>query len=59
MLALIRTRHHLMLTFVVLALAALPAGWMPSVSNGQATITLCTGAGMVEAWVDAEMSQLA
>ena len=46
-----------MLTFVVLALAVrmvLPAGWMPLVSNGQATITLCTGAGMVEAWVDAD-----
>ena len=57
MLALIRTRQHLMLTLMVIALAVrmvLPAGWMPSVANGQATITLCTGAGMVEAWVDAD-----
>ncbi len=57
MFALIRTRQHLMLTLMVFALAmrmVLPAGWMPTVSNGQATITLCTGAGMVEAWVDAD-----
>jgi hypothetical protein len=31
-----------------------PAGWMPSVVAGQTVITLCTGAGMVEAWVDAD-----
>ena len=33
---------------------AVPAGWMPSMVAGKATITLCTGAGMVEAWVDAD-----
>lgn len=43
---------------VLLALALLvrlviPAGWMPVAGNGYA-ITLCTGAGMVSAWVDAD-----
>jgi hypothetical protein len=31
-----------------------PAGWMPSFANGRTTITLCTNAGMVEAWVDTD-----
>jgi hypothetical protein len=42
---------------MLLALAVrmiIPTGWMPSVVAGKATITLCTGAGMVEAWVDAD-----
>jgi hypothetical protein len=42
---------------MVLALAmrmVMPVGWMPSFAGGQATITLCTSAGMVEAWVDAD-----
>jgi hypothetical protein len=42
---------------MVLALAVrmiIPTGWMPSMIAGKATITLCTGAGMVEAWVDAD-----
>lgn len=41
---------------VLLALALfvrliVPSGWMPIAGNGYA-ITLCTGAGMVSAWVD-------
>jgi hypothetical protein len=51
-----RTSHRRwLLAFVVLALAArmlVPSGWMPSFADGRTTITLCTGAGMVEAWVD-------
>jgi len=46
-----------LLAFVILVLAArmvVPAGWMPTFADGRATITLCTGAGMVEAWVDAD-----
>jgi hypothetical protein len=42
---------------MVFALAVrmiVPMGWMPSVVAGQTVITLCTGAGMVEAWVDAD-----
>ena len=55
--ALSHSHKHWLLAFVIVALAmrmVVPAGWMPTVSNGQATITLCTGAGMVEAWVDAD-----
>jgi hypothetical protein len=51
------SRHNWLLALVVLALAVrmlVPAGWMPSFAGGRATITLCTGAGMVEAWVDAD-----
>lgn len=51
-----RTSHRrCLLAFVVMALAArmlVPSGWMPSFADGRTTITLCTGAGMVEAWVD-------
>lgn len=46
-----------LLAFVILALAirmVVPAGWMPTFADGRATITLCTSAGMVEAWVDAD-----
>jgi hypothetical protein len=46
-----------LLAFVILALAirmVVPAGWMPSFADGRAMITICTGAGMVEAWVDAD-----
>jgi hypothetical protein len=46
-----------LLAFVILALAMrmiVPTGWMPSAVAGKAMITLCTGAGMVEAWVDAD-----
>lgn len=49
--------RHWLLAFFVLALAArmlVPTGWMPSFADGRTTITLCTGAGMVEAWVDAD-----
>jgi hypothetical protein len=49
--------RNAILAFVVLSLAMrmiIPAGWMPSFAGGQATITLCTSAGMVEAWVDAD-----
>lgn len=52
----LRTSHrHWLLAFIVLALAVralVPAGWMPTFADGRTTITLCTGAGMVEAWVD-------
>jgi hypothetical protein len=50
-------KHTWLIAFVILALAVrmiIPTGWMPSVVAGKATITLCTGAGMVEAWVDAD-----
>lgn len=46
-----------MLALVALALAArilVPAGWMPSADSGMPTITLCTGSGMVTAWIDAD-----
>jgi hypothetical protein len=49
------SKHNWLIAFVVLALAVrmlVPAGWMPTFAAGKATITLCTGAGMVEAWVD-------
>jgi hypothetical protein len=48
-------KANVTLALVVLALAMrviVPAGWMPSVTSGSATFTLCTGTGMVEAWVD-------
>ena len=51
-----RLNYNLLLAFVVLAFAirmVVPAGWMPSFADGKTTITLCTSAGMVEAWVDA------
>jgi hypothetical protein len=51
------SKHNWLIAFVVLALAmrmVVPAGWMPSFADGRATIMLCTGAGMVEAWVDAD-----
>jgi hypothetical protein len=50
------SKRNWLIAFVVLALALrilFPSGWMPSFVDGRATITLCTGAGMVEAWVDA------
>lgn len=52
-----QAHRQLMLALVALALAArilVPAGWMPSESGGRSTITLCTGQGMVEAWIDAD-----
>lgn len=53
------SKYNWLFAFVLLALAmrmVVPAGWMPSMVAGKATITLCTGTGtgMVEAWVDAE-----
>ncbi|MFM2098973.1 MAG: hypothetical protein RLZZ366_512 [Pseudomonadota bacterium] len=48
-------KANVTLALVVLALAMrviVPAGWMPSAMSGHATFTLCTGTGMVEAWVD-------
>jgi hypothetical protein len=51
------SKHNWLIAIVVLALAVrmlVPAGWMPSFADGRATITLCTGAGMVEAWIDAD-----
>lgn len=50
-------KRHLVLALFALALAVrmlVPAGWMPSAQGGRATISLCTGAGMVEGWVDAD-----
>jgi hypothetical protein len=50
-------KHTWLIAFVVIALAArmiIPTGWMPSMVAGKATITVCTGAGMVEAWIDAD-----
>lgn len=52
-----QTRQRLLLALVALALAVrvlVPAGWMPSYDAGHPTITLCTGTGMSEAWVDAD-----
>jgi hypothetical protein len=50
-----KSRYNWLLAFIVLALAVrmvIPTGWMPSFAEGRATITLCTSAGMVEAWLD-------
>lgn len=47
--------RRLAVALVAFALAMrllVPAGWMPS-ADGR-SITLCTGMGMVEAWVDAK-----
>ena len=51
------SKHNWLIAFVVLALAVrmvIPVGWMPSSVDGKTTITLCTSAGMVKAWVDAD-----
>ena len=51
------SRNSWLIAFVILALAVrmvIPAGWMPSFADSKMTITLCTSAGMVEAWVDAD-----
>ena len=51
------SKHSWLIAFVLLALAArmvVPAGWMPTFANGRVTIMLCTSAGMVEAWIDAD-----
>ncbi len=51
------SRPNWFLAVLLLAVAMrmiVPAGWMPSFAEGKTTITLCTGAGMVEAWVDAD-----
>jgi hypothetical protein len=52
-----QTRKQLMLALAALALSVrvlIPTGWMPSVEAGRPTITLCTGSGMAEAWIDAD-----
>lgn len=52
----LRPVRGIALTLLALALAVrllVPAGWMPAQGQGFA-ITLCTGAGAVEAWVDAD-----
>jgi hypothetical protein len=52
-----RLNRNWLIALFVLTLAVriiIPTGWMPSTVAGKATITLCTGAGMVEAWVDAD-----
>lgn len=40
-----------LLALALLVRLIVPSGWMPVVGNGYA-ITLCTGSGMVSAWVD-------
>lgn len=55
--ALLHGHRHILLAIATLALATrilVPAGWMPSHDLGRTTITLCTGQGMVEAWIDAD-----
>ncbi len=50
-------RQNLMIAFVVLALAVrvlVPTGWMPSSLGGHPGFALCTGQGLVEAWVDSD-----
>jgi hypothetical protein len=42
-----------LLTLALLMRLIVPAGWMPTAGNGYA-ITLCTGAGTVSAWIDAD-----
>jgi hypothetical protein len=52
-----RFNRNGLIAFIILALAVrmvIPVGWMPSMVAGKATIMLCTGAGMVEAWVDVD-----
>ena len=37
----------------ILLRAAIPAGWMPTIApDGMMRITLCTGMGVVDAWID-------
>ena len=51
------SKHSWLIAFVTLALAVrmvIPTGWMPSFVDSKMTITICTGAGMVEAWVDTD-----
>ncbi len=40
-----------LLAFALLSRVLVPAGWMPTAADGW-KITLCTGMGVVEAWVD-------
>lgn len=52
-----QAKRHAVLALFALALAVralVPAGWMPSAQGGRPTISLCTGAGMIEGWVDAD-----
>jgi hypothetical protein len=54
---LIQSHKHFVSVLIVLTLLSrvlIPAGWMPSQNTGHSLITLCTGSGMVEAWVDAK-----
>lgn len=41
----------MLLAMALLVRLIVPTGWMPVAGNGYA-ITLCTGAGMISAWVD-------
>ncbi|MCW2396736.1 MULTISPECIES: hypothetical protein [unclassified Sphingobium] len=41
------------LALVLLARLLVPAGFMPAVQNGPAVV-LCTGAGMITGWIDAD-----
>jgi hypothetical protein len=52
-----RPNRNWLIALMVCALAmrmVIPAGWMPFFAGGRAAITLCTGTGMVQAWVDAD-----
>lgn len=42
----------LLVALALLVKAAVPVGWMPFTEDGVTRITLCTGYGMVEAWLD-------
>ena len=42
-----------LLALALLVRLVVPTGWMPVAGDGYA-ITLCSGAGMVSAWVDAD-----
>lgn len=59
-LSLFRTKQSSALTLLLVACAlllrvAIPAGWMPTTgADGLVRITLCTGQGQMEAWVDGD-----
>ncbi len=43
----------LMLCALLLRIAV-PAGWMPGASGNGTAITICTGTGIAQAWIDAD-----
>jgi hypothetical protein len=55
--ALIYHRRFWLVVLLALALTArilIPQGWMPSAANGHVQISLCSGNGVITAWVDAD-----